>query len=204
MADKFLDSVYGAKTPSETRQVYDHWSKTYNAEIQANGYATPDRSARILADLVADKTTPILDFGCGTGLSGAALAAQGFSTIDGMDVSEDMMAQARSSGHYRSLSTFDPEAPPPIERGAYPVIAAIGVIGAGAAPASTLDTLMQALAPGGLCLFSLNDHALADADYTGTAAAWIASAGASERCNVYGDHLPGIGLKASIIVYERL
>ncbi len=85
MAQKFLDSVYD-KGNRDVREIYADWSKTYDAEIAENGYATPMRAASALADSVQDKSRPVLDFGCGTGLSGLALKSKGFSIIDGIDV----------------------------------------------------------------------------------------------------------------------
>ena len=40
----------------------------------------------------------ILDFGCGTGLSGLALRAAGVQVIDGCDLSEGMLAHATFAG----------------------------------------------------------------------------------------------------------
>ena len=84
MTDKFLDKVYDARTADETRELYDAWSASYEAEVAENGYATPGRCAEALAKHLTDKDAPILDFGCGTGLSGLALKLAGFTTIDGV------------------------------------------------------------------------------------------------------------------------
>ena len=96
---KFLSEVYDLATPAETRALYDDWSASYDAEITENGYATPRRIAEALAQF-ADPSAPILDFGCGTGLSGLALKAAGFQTIDGADLSADMLKGA--AGGFRS------------------------------------------------------------------------------------------------------
>ncbi len=75
MAEKFLDKVYDAKGTDETRALYDDWAASYDAEIAENGYATPRRCAEALAGFATDPSLPVLDFGCGTGLSGLALRA---------------------------------------------------------------------------------------------------------------------------------
>ncbi|MDA7427007.1 methyltransferase [Primorskyibacter aestuariivivens] len=203
MTDKFLDKVYCARTPDETRDIYDAWSKSYEAEISGNGYATPGRVAEALAGIVKDKTTPILDFGCGTGLSGLALKLAGFEVIDGMDLSSEMLAEARTKGIYRNLTQVATDAPPPITQGAYPIITAIGVIGLGAAPHALFDTLMKALGRGGLFAFSFNDHTLEDPAYEGRLNEWIDPGAARLRFREYGAHLPGKNMKSVVYIVEK-
>ena len=145
MAEKFLDRVYDRATPEETRALYDAWAATYDAEIAENGYATPGRVAEALFKYVSAPDEPVLDFGCGTGLSGLALKLAGFSVIDGMDPSPEMVDQAGKKGAYRTLEVLDLDDAAPIATGAYHVISAIGVLGIGSAPASTFDLLMKAL-----------------------------------------------------------
>ena len=107
MTDKFLDKAYGARDAAETRKLYDDWAASYEAELGENGYATPGRCAAALAKYIPDASRPVLDFGCGTGLSGLAFRAAGFSTIDGVDLTDEMMEQARATGAYRDLRRAD-------------------------------------------------------------------------------------------------
>jgi len=95
MAKGYLDKVYAARNASETRALYDDWSQSYEAEVAENGYATPGRCADALARFTMDQTLPVFDFGCGTGLSGLALKLAGFATLDGADLSAEMLARAR-------------------------------------------------------------------------------------------------------------
>ncbi|MFN3211366.1 MAG: class I SAM-dependent DNA methyltransferase, partial [Roseovarius sp.] len=165
MAENFLDKVYDAGDPEETRALYDAWAASYDTEIAANGYATPGRVADALFRFNKSPEAPVLDYGCGTGLSGLALKLAGFPTIDGMDPSHEMLDGARRKGVYRSLIPLDLGDPAPIPAGIYGAITCIGVIGTGAAPATTLHIVLRALPPAGLLGFSLNDHALADPRY---------------------------------------
>jgi len=203
MTKKFLDQVYGAKDADSTRQLYDDWSQTYEAEVGENGYATPPRCAQALADCLPDVGLPILDFGCGTGLSGLALREAGFTTIDGLDLSADMLAVARAKGIYRDLHQIEAGAELAHTPGDYAAIAAIGVIGAGAAPISVFDTMMRGLAPGGKIVLSFNDHALEDPDNEARLEAYLSSGRAKLLLKQYGPHLPGIGLKSNVYVLEK-
>lgn len=203
MSERFLDKVYNARNADETRGIYDAWSASYEAELSQNGYVTPARCAEALALKQTDKALPVLDFGCGTGLSGLALKLAGFDVLDGIDLSAEMLAKAAEKGIYRSLRQIEPDAPLGFEPGTYASIAAIGVIGSGAAPVGTLDTLMEALNPGGLCVFSFNDHTLEDPSYEARVSEWTDCGAARLLVREHGDHVPGIGLKATVYILEK-
>jgi len=102
-----FDKAYKLTSMDETKQLYADWSDTYDSQLAETGYATPQRCADALALYCSDKSGPVLDIGCGTGLSGAALLKAGFSTIDGTDPSEDMIAIAGPKKLYRDLSITD-------------------------------------------------------------------------------------------------
>jgi SAM-dependent methyltransferase len=148
----------------------------------------------------ADARQPVLDFGCGTGVSGAALRDAGFSEIDGVDLTPEMLALARPKGLYRSLALIGPDAAPPP---GYATIAAIGVIGPGAAPLAVLDRLVAALPRGGRLGFSFNDHALEDPAYGAAVPAHVAAGTVRLAFEERGDHLPGIGVKSKVYVLEK-
>ncbi len=203
MSEDFLTRAYGARDADSTRQLYDQWSKSYEAELNQNGYATPGRCAAALAAETQDFTTPILDFGCGTGLSGLALRLAGFEVIDGVDLSAEMLAVAGEKLLYRSLAQIAPDTALSHTPGDYGAITAIGVIGAGAAPISVFDTIMDGLAAGGRFVFSFNDHALEDPANEGRMQAWIDRGQARLLSREHGPHIPGIDLKANVYVLER-
>ena len=201
MSDKkFLHQVYDVATPEATRSLYDDWSATYEAEVSENGYGTPGRIAEALTRHVPDKTAPILYFGCGTGLSGVALRLSGFQTIDGADLSAEMLQGARNKGVYRKL--WQVEAGDGLPEG-YTIITAIGVIGAGAAPAGVFDLIMAALPSGGLFALSFNDHALADPQFEGKLRSYTDTGKARLLFQEYGTHLPGIDLKSNVYILEK-
>ena len=203
MGEKFLDRVYGQFSTEETRDLYDAWAKSYEAEVGENGYVTPERTARALFSKIRNSTASVLDFGCGTGLSGLALKLAGFTTIDGADLSPEMMALAREKSIYRKLWQVDPEAKQPVPPGVYDAITAIGVIGVGAAPLSTFDLLMNALGPGGYFAFSFNDHALADPSFEAKVNEWVDCGAAHLLVRDYDEHLPGAGLKSMVYVIRK-
>jgi predicted TPR repeat methyltransferase len=197
---EFLSKVYGMRSPEEVQELYADWAASYDTEITGAGYATPARVAAALVAAGADRAAPLLDFGCGTGVSGAALKAAGFQLIDGVDLTPEMLALAGPKAIYRRLSRIGADELPPA---GYPTIAAIGVIGPGAAPLAVLDRLVGALPSGGLLGFSLNDHALAEPAYGAAVPALIARGAVRPRLEERGDHLPGIDVKSTVYVLEK-
>jgi len=199
MTDNTLDTrLWTQRSPEETRDLYTNWAATYDTDVTGAGYATPARLAEALAGHCPDLAAPILDFGCGTGLSGRALNAAGFATLDGTDITPGMLEKAAGLGIYRKLWASQPGDAPPT---GYATIAAIGVVSLGAAPAGTLATLVGALSPGGLLGFSYNDATLADAGYM--AALEAAQADADLIHDAYGPHLPAKDMGCRVYVLRK-
>lgn len=208
MADQdggFLKGAYDLEGSDATIGFYGDWAASYEAEIKDNGYATPQRCAAALTAQEVDRNAPLLDLGCGTGLSGEAFRAAGFTTIDGTDFSPEMLAYAQAKPElYRALTLADLTNPIPAQPGAYASIAAVGVISPGHAPAEMIDQVLALLPAGGHFVFSLNDHALEDPSFRGHIAAAIEAGTAELRFEEYGAHLPGIDLKAVVFVLQKL
>ena len=204
MTKTFLDKIYDGSVSMETEELYDTWAVSYDSEIEENGYATPRRCAEALAGLANDPAAPVLDLGCGTGLSGVALRAAGFTRIDGMDLSQGMLDKARArAGVYRDLIQVTANDPLPFDPGAYTHVLAAGVISPDHAPADTMDAVLERLPPGGTLVFSLNDHALSFPDFADGPARIEAAGLARISFNERGPHLPGIGLEAVVIGLTR-
>lgn len=199
----FLNTAFTARDAGETRALYDDWAASYEAEVTAEGYATPARCAAALRKYVQETDVPVLDFGCGTGLSGQALRDAGFDVIDGVDLSPEMLAQAQDKAIYRSLTQIKGGKTLPFADGAYSLMAAVGAIGTGAAPAGMLHTLMRKLPKGGKLVFSLNDHTLKDPACEGALSEWTDCGAARLLMREDGPHLPGINLNATIYVIEK-
>lgn len=200
----FLDDAYRYSAPEETEAFYGEWAATYDEEIERNGYATPARTAAAMAACVEDLSAPFLDLGCGTGLSGRAFRQAGFTALDGTDFSQEMLDAARAKSVYRKLTRGDLHTPIPAQPGQYANMAAVGVISPGHAPPELMATALDLLPAGGCFGFSLNDHALEDEAYEGRMRALIADGTAELAFEEYGDHLPGIGLRAKVYVVKKL
>lgn len=199
----FLDNAYGVGEATETHELYRDWAGSYDDELRENGYASPARCAQALKEAAGGTDGTVMDVGCGTGLSGEALRAAGFTVIDGNDFSEEMLEIARGKGVYRELFKTDLNDPLPFEPGDYDHIAAVGVFSPGHAPPAFLHEAMAKLGPGGCMAFTLNEHALADPGYEGAIRDLVDAGGAELLFKEHGDHLPGIGLKATVCVLRK-
>lgn len=198
--DDFLAAVYDLDTPEETRDLYDRWAGRYDDDLVAAGYATPARVAEALARHAPSTAEPVLDFGCGTGLSGVALRAAGFATIDGVDISPGMLDAARARDLYRHLWLIEPGGPLPCGPGSHALAVASGAISPGAAPPEAFDLVWAALRPGGLFALSLNDMALQARDYEARIAEHVDCGAAEVLEREHGPHVPAEDVGAVVYV----
>ena len=203
MADEqFLAKVYDLHSQEEVDSYYSEWAPSYDRELIDNGYRSPQRCAEALA-LFVPLDRPVLDVGCGTGLSGKAMNGVGFTDLSGQDVNAEMVEVAGGLGVYRELRMVDVEDPFPFDPGTYDAMAAVGVIGAGAAPVSLLTEILSALAPGGHLVFSFNDHVLEDPAYTVVLDQALEAGVAEQVFCEYGPHIEKLGSGSNVYVLRR-
>jgi predicted TPR repeat methyltransferase len=191
------------RSVDETLEMYNEWAARYDEDVRQWGYVTPGRVAMALRMAGANTDKLVLDVGCGTGLSGLALKAAGFGTIDGTDVSRPMLEQAEAKGVYRALWIGTPGSLGHVERGDYPILAATGVVSHGAAPPEMLDVLVEALGPGGLLAFSFNDLTLADRAYTDRLDIACLAPDIEVVFEEHGPHLPAKEMGSTVYVLKR-
>lgn len=199
---KFLDRAYDDNAPNQ-QELYADWAATYEDEMGDNGYATPPRCAAALAEFAADHNQPVIDIGCGTGLSGAALRAAGFPVVDGWDPSGEMLAGAKLKGIYRALIQTDPTAPFEAPDGTYANAMAAGVLSPGLAPPESFDQVLAFLPVGGCFAFSLNDHAIEDGAHVGRINELLEGCVCDLMFREYGEHMPGNDMKSWVYVLRK-
>ncbi len=199
--DRFLEIAYEARTTDETRDLYDRWAKTYDTElIDENDYAQPRRCAEMLSRYLADRQAQILDVGCGTGLSGAALLGAGYRTVDGCDFSPGMLAKARDAGVYRRLFEADLNDPPlDAGSGSYDAAVAVGVFSFSHIDPGALDEILRILAPGAPLVIGLNEHFYDEGALTGKLTALDAAGRIDRLAEEHGDHIRGTGVTGWVI-----
>ena len=202
MSDKSTE-IWVKKSVEETQQLYADWAGNYDKDVAEWGYATPARVAMALRQSGANTEKLVLDFGCGTGLSGLALKAVGFDVIDGTDISPEMLHQAEARGCYRQVWHGEPGSMGHVKRGHYPILVACGVVSIGAAPPETLHMLLDAIPSGGFLAFSYNDATLAARSYTDALDVALLDPEIELVFEEHGAHLPAKDMKSTVYVLTR-
>ena len=155
-----LARVYAARTPEELAAAYAAWAVSYDRDTIRDGYHLPFTIAAWLARHVPPDAGPVLDAGCGSGLSGPVLAALGYWEVEGLDLSGEMLDLARSRGAYARLVQAELGKGLPWVDGHFAAFISTGVFTEGHAPASALDELARITRRGGFAVFTVRDVVL--------------------------------------------
>lgn len=158
-----LNRIYNLQGgPEECRDAYKDWAQSYDEDtVEGMGYVAPG----VMADKIASLLQPdavILDAGCGTGLAGEALAGRGFKTIDGMDISPDMLEVARGKGAYRTLQTEDMTSPLSYETNTYHAVMCVGTFTHAHVGPRGFDELVRITRPGGPIVATVHEEVWGD------------------------------------------
>ncbi|TML20905.1 MAG: MFS transporter [Actinobacteria bacterium] len=150
-----LDRLYGAPNLDDLREEYDRIASVYDeALVDGMGYRSPQAVAEVARKILPPDAL-LLDAGAGTGLLGVALAEAGFTQLDGMDMSREMLAHAARTHVYRDLREGRLGERLDYETGTYDGVASAGVLTTGHAPARCLDEFVRVTRPGGHLIFTL-------------------------------------------------
>lgn len=152
-----LGAVYQAKTSEDVARVYDAWAENYDNDMSLAGYRHPAISLAILARHVPKGAEPLLDAGAGTGLIGEWLAITGYSHIEGLDISEGMLAVAKRKGVYKGLHQAALGTTLPFADNHFAAIISAGVFTSGHVGIEGLDDLLRVCKPGGVIVLTIKD-----------------------------------------------
>jgi predicted TPR repeat methyltransferase len=152
-----LEQVYAARSPDELNAAYAAWAAGYDRDTLAAGYCLPFQVLAWVSRYVKPASGPLLDAGCGTGLSGPYLKALGYTEIAGLDFSEEMLRLAGSRGAYDDLKRATLGETLPWEDDHFTAFFSTGVFTEGHAPASGLTELCRITRPGGIAIFTVRD-----------------------------------------------
>lgn len=155
-----LEEVYAARSREELVSAYANWSVDYDRETIAAGYCLPFVITSWVARHVPVGDGPLLDAGCGTGLSGPCLRALGYEAIEGLDFSEEMLGLARLRNAYSGLKRATLGEMLPWPDNYFAAFLSTGVFTEGHAPASSLDELVRITQRGGHAIFTVRDSVL--------------------------------------------
>ena len=152
-------SALGAtpKTAEGAIKLYDEWASTYDSTLTSWGYVVPKHVSRVAKEAGLDSDSPTLDLGCGTGLSGEALAADGFTAISGCDISQESLDTAEKKGVYLAggLKRANLEEALPYGDGEFKCVTCVGTLSYVHEFERLYREIRRVSAPGGLFIFSM-------------------------------------------------
>jgi len=149
------NKVYSSKDSQDLTEYYQRWAKDYDRElINDCNYVAPQKVVEVLSRFVA-KDAKILDAGAGTGLAGKALSQNGYSHLAAMDISPEMLEQARQKNVYTVLYQKVMGEPLGLPSDSFDAIVSVGTFTYGHAPSSSFDELIRITKPGGYIIFTL-------------------------------------------------
>jgi len=151
-----LENAYKLETPDDNKAYYDEFASTYDADFATSlGWNYPQAIASIYRNHAQAYDLPIADIGCGTGLVAEAMGCEPH-TIDGIDISEEMLAKASDKRLYRQSIWADLMGDlAKIENG-YGAVVSAGTFTSGHLGPEPLEPLLGIARTGGLFVIGVN------------------------------------------------
>lgn len=150
--------IAGAGTDSQAnKKLYDDWAQKYEEDVTKWGYTMPKEVAERVRKLVADDkvdTFKILDAGAGDGISGKALASQGFKETIGIDVSPELIKIAKKNKIYKTAEVADLNKPVKYRTDQFDAITVVGVMTYLNNDGCCLDEFVRVVKPGGFVVMT--------------------------------------------------
>ncbi len=160
-----LENAYKLATPQDNTAYYDEFAETYDAEFaQALGWEYPNAIATLYREYAGPHHVSIADIGCGTGLVAQALAI-GPDQIDGIDISQEMLAISRRKALYRKTIQADLMDDPGPIKNAYGAVVSAGTFTSGHVGPQALESLLDIARPDALFIIGVNKAFYLDADF---------------------------------------
>ena len=152
-----LDEAYSLQTPDDSVKLYKKWAKSYDEDFaKSSNYLSPQKISNFFLKNSKNTDTPILDVGAGTGLVGKFLKINNKKEIIGIDISSDMLHQAKLKKCYSSLIEADITRKIPLEDNSIGAVVSAGTFTHGHVGPDALDELLRIVKPGGLFVISIN------------------------------------------------
>jgi predicted TPR repeat methyltransferase len=155
--DDLIRGAYAIENQDDAQAFYRLWADDYDDHmVEKLGYVSPTIVAEQLLTHSGTPEGAFLDIGCGTGLTGQALADRGVATLDGIDLSQAMIDRAAARGIYRKLSLADLTRPLALPGGSYDAMVSSGTFTHGHVGPEPLGGLMSLVRRGGHFAFTVH------------------------------------------------
>ena len=154
---KYHDLDLQTDVSEQLNEVYSGWADSYDDDNdhKLKTVSQPNTIALLMRHC-ASKDIQIFDVGCGTGIVGEHLLANGFTNFDGTDPSQEMMEHAKKRG-YSNLLKLIPSEPLPASDKTYDASLCVGVFTHGHLGPEGFPELIRVTKPSGLICFTVNE-----------------------------------------------
>lgn len=142
---------------------YEEWAERYEQDINEAGYNIPRIATDILAQYLnvhsSDSEPLILDLAAGTGMNALHLMQNhSLTNIEGMDISNGMLFEARRRELYRAYHVGDANEPLPMPSCHYDAVICIGGLAANQIrPQPALEESIRVTKNGGFVVLSMRE-----------------------------------------------
>ncbi|MGD9332807.1 MAG: class I SAM-dependent methyltransferase [Desulfobacterales bacterium] len=158
--------VLEAKTTEELMVAYEKWADQYDSDLLTEmGYQAPAMTTAIFKKHVNEYDAKILDAGCGTGIVGTLLKQSGFTSVDGLDYSQEMLQKANQKQDYSALIKADLTKPLDLDSNQYDAIISVGTFTLGHVGPDAFSELVRITKPGGTICFTVRQEAWVEHEY---------------------------------------
>jgi len=152
-------------TEEEVMQQYDEWAPVYDQMMQEPIYKLIRPFSKLFHATVSKlfpemekRAFKVLDVAAGTGLLGLELNKLGYSNIDALDISREMMNHARSKNVYKKFmyTAMTDQRTADIKTGEYDALTCSGAVGSAHVRPSAFDEMIRIFKPGGVLCFNIS------------------------------------------------
>jgi len=149
-----LEGAYALETPEDNLAHYRDFARTYDEGFATDlGYVYPERVAQVFLSAAGPEDSPVLDVGAGTGLLAEHL---GGLSVDGIDISPEMLEKAAAKGLYRRRVVADLTRPLDLPDAAYGALVSSGTFTHGHVGPEAFAELLRIARPGALYCLGIN------------------------------------------------
>ncbi|MGB3222345.1 MAG: class I SAM-dependent methyltransferase [Desulforhopalus sp.] len=197
------DRVLNASNTEELAKAYSEWADDYDQDlIDEMGYVAPLKATQLFSDNVEDRSTIILDAGCGTGLVGECLRRHGYKNIEGLDYSRAMLEKAGQKQIYRKLTQGDLTGSLDIASNTFDAIISVGTFTCGHVGPEAFDELLRIAKPGGHICFTVRDKAWEEDSYFDKIGALQRNGGWTMLAESTTEYIKSDGSNCRICLYQ--
>ncbi|KAM7434026.1 Methyltransferase domain [Porites harrisoni] len=167
-----LTNISDDTSDEEIRQVYDHWARDYDKDVVEAARGVYHKPLAECLEAVLTENFPekakddlkIIDVGAGTGLIGTELQKLGYSNLHALDISPEMLKEAKKRNIYKRFFCvgLSDQQISEIQTGEFDALICAGTLLTGHIRAAAFEEMVRMVKHGGVICFNIRDNQLVD------------------------------------------